>query len=87
MKVMLEEGKLFVTNGEGDVFQVQTGTINEDMFLTVYLIPNEFTKNNGVDGDMFTVDVLNETVVDVLKSEGYMVIKRLDIETIQNSNC
>ena len=84
---MLEFGKLFVTNGEGDVFQVTTGSVNEEMFLEVYLIPDEYTREvNGVDEELLLLDFLNDTLYEHLKDEGYTQIKISDIKLIQNSD-
>lgn len=74
--VTLEFGKLYV-KGEGtDVFEVQVGVINEDMFLEVWLIPNEVTRQNCVEEEGFFVDILNETVTEHLENEGFVVINK-----------
>lgn len=67
-----------------DVFEIIIGSVNDVMFLTVYLIPNEYTKMNGVEMEMIHVDLLNETIPQALIENGYTIITEEQIGKIQN---
>ena len=86
MTTKLTNGKLFVKGEMTDVYEVLTKETRGDMFLNVKLIPNAYTRDNGVEEENLTVDVLNETLVDVLKENGYRVIEESQIEEIQNQD-
>lgn len=83
-KVHLENGKLLVKGEMTDVFKVVPMEVNQDMMLTVHLEPLEHTRENGVDTEIITVDVLNETIPSALKNEGYTIIKERDIKFIKH---
>lgn len=84
--VKLTNGKLFVKGEMSDVFEVVTKDVRIDMFINIELIPNEYTKENGVQEESFSVDLLNETITDVLKENGYTIIESNQIEWIQNQD-
>lgn len=84
--VKLTNGKLFVKGEMTDVFEVVTKDVRNDMFINIELIPNDYTKENGVQEENLTVDLLNETISDVLKENGYTVIQPDQIEWIQNQD-
>lgn len=84
MGIVLENSRLLVKGEMTDVFQVVVKEVREDMMLVIDLIPNDYTKENGVEGEYLTVDLLNETIVDALKDCGYTVINEKDVTYIQN---
>lgn len=84
MTVKLTNEKLFVKGEMSDVFEVVVGKIRKDMFLEITIEPNNYSEELAVESESFTVDMLNESIVDVLKEEGYTVIEESQIERIQS---
>lgn len=80
----LTNGKLLVQGEMTDVFEVKIKEIRIDMMIEIELIPNDYTRNNGIEEEYLTVDVLNETIIEVLKENGYMIIEEKSIPMIQN---
>ena len=81
--ITLENSKLLVKGEMADVFEISIKEVRKDMILEIELTPNEYTRENGVEEQYITVDPLNETIVEVLKENGYMIIKEKDIAMIQ----
>lgn len=84
--IKIGNGRLYVKGEATDVFEVKTKDVSDEMFLKIVLIPNENTRENGVEEESLLVDLLNETIGDVLKENGYAVIKESDIEHVQNKD-
>lgn len=82
----LTNGKLYVKGEMTDVFEVKVKDVRDDMFLNIELVPNEYTRENGVEEETLSVDLLNETISNVLKENGYMTINNSDIKHIQNQD-
>lgn len=86
MTVKLTNGKIFVKGEMTDVFELNLKGIRSDMFLDIELIPNEYTKINGIEEECLTVDLLNETIPQTLEENGYTIIKEDQIDWIQNQD-
>lgn len=84
--VKLTNGKLYVKGEMTDVFEVKVKEAGSDMFLHIELVPNDYTRENGVEEDTLSVDLLNETIPIVLKDNGYTIINESDIESVQNQD-
>lgn len=67
-------GMLVVKGEMTDCFEVKLELNRRDFIVDVHLIPNEETKNNGVEQVYLDVDILNETVPQVLKRNGYKIV-------------
>lgn len=80
----LTNGALLVKGEMTDVFTVENLTVRNDMIIDFDLVPNTYTAENGVEIESLSFDPLNETLVQVLKEEGYMVITPEQVEMIQN---
>jgi hypothetical protein len=86
MMIKLKNGKLFVKGESTDIFEVKIKDVGSDMFLNIELVPNEYARENEIEEEFLSVDLLNETIVDVLKENGYTIITESEIDLIQNKD-
>lgn len=71
----LQNGMLVVAGELTDIFKVELNGLNRnDLIIEFVLIPNEETKENGVDEVHLDFDCLNETIPEVLKENGYTIV-------------
>lgn len=83
-KTLLTDGNLLVKGEMNDVFKVEISNVRNDMIIDVTLFPNPYTTDNGVEEVELSFDPLNETLIQMLKDEGYMVITEEQVKMIQN---
>lgn len=74
--IKLSKGILVVKGEDTDTYKVEFNHMREDLIAVFNLIPNKRMREDGVQSvDYFTIDVLNETIIEALKNEGYYMIK------------
>lgn len=82
--ITLTNNTLLVKGEMTDVFTVKNLKVRKDMIIDFDLVPNEYTAENGIEIESLSFDPLNETLVQVLKEEGYHIITPEQVKNIQN---
>lgn len=72
--ITLKNNTLFVKGELTDVFEVANLKVRNNLLVDFELVPNDETANNGVEIISLSFDPLNETLIEVLKEEGYTLI-------------
>lgn len=81
MNNKLINGKLMVQgesiDGHTDLFEVVIDKLRDDFMLEITLEPTEDTREKGIGDLSYTVDTLNETVIQALEAEGFTQSERM----------